>query len=87
MTQYTHWVYNINCNEGVAGKEKEMEKCQKSVEKMTIGEARKQKGMNRKELSEWLEIPYRTLENWENGVRGCPAYLEKLIVEKILREK
>jgi len=55
--------------------------------KMTIEEARKQKRMNRKELSDWLEIPYRTLENWENGARSCPVYVEKLIVEKILREK
>ena len=53
---------------------------------MTIEEARKQKRMNRKELSDWLEIPYRTLENWENGARSCPVYVEKLIVEKILRE-
>ena len=51
---------------------------------MTIEEARKQKRMNRKELSDWLEIPYRTLEN---GARSCPVYVEKLIVEKILREK
>ena len=51
---------------------------------MTIEEARKEKGMSRKELSEWLEIPYRTLQNWENGVRPCPAYVEKLVVQKIL---
>lgn len=54
---------------------------------MTIGEARKQQGMSRKELSDWLEIPYRTLTNWENGERGCPKYIEKLIVEKILQGK
>lgn len=51
---------------------------------MTIQEARSQVGMNRTQLSEWLEIPYRTLTNWENGARPCPAYIEKLIVEKIL---
>ena len=66
---------------------------------MKIEEARKQKNMSRKELSEWLEIPYRTLflmflerawvalTNWENGERSCPDYIEKLIVEKILRDK
>lgn len=42
--------------------------------------------MSRKEVSEWLEIPYRTLTNWENGERPCPTYIEKLIVEKILRD-
>lgn len=51
---------------------------------MTIQEARAQVRMNRTQLSEWLEIPYRTLTNWENGARPCPAYIEKLIVEKIL---
>ncbi|MCM1104092.1 MAG: helix-turn-helix transcriptional regulator [Clostridium sp.] len=51
---------------------------------MTIAEARKSKGMSRKDVAEWLEIPYRTITNWENGERQCPAYMEKLIVEKIL---
>jgi len=54
---------------------------------MTIVQARKEKGMSRRELSEWLEIPYRTLTNWENGVRPCPPYIEKLIVKEILRNK
>ena len=43
---------------------------------MKIEEARKQKNMSRRELSEWLEIPYRTLTNWENGERSCPDYIE-----------
>lgn len=51
---------------------------------MTIKDARIQKNLSRQELADWLEIPYRTLTNWENGVRQCPAYVEKLIVEKIL---
>mgnify|MGYP000122738309 CR=1 FL=1 len=54
----------------------------KETDKMTVEEARKQQGMSRREVSEWLEIPYRTLTNWENGVRSCPHYIEKLIVEK-----
>ena len=53
----------------------------KEADKMTIEEARKQKG------SEWLEIPYRTLSNWETGVRSCPHYIEKLIVDKIIQGK
>jgi DNA-binding transcriptional regulator YiaG len=52
---------------------------------MTIKEARTSCGMSRRELSEWLEIPYRTLTNWENEVRNCPPYIEKLIVEKVLQ--
>ena len=59
----------------------------KEADKMTIEEARKQKGMSRREVSEWLEIPYRTLSNWETGVRSCPPYIEKLIVDKIIQGK
>lgn len=54
---------------------------------MTIEEARKEKKMSRRELSDWLEIPYRTLTNWENGERACPKYIEKLIIEKIFRDR
>ena len=56
-------------------------------DKMNITEAREKAGMSRKEVSEWLEIPYRTMCGWENGERTCPTYVEKLIVEKILRGK
>lgn len=51
---------------------------------MNILEARTQKNLTRQQISDWLEIPYRTLQNWEIGSRICPAYVEKLIVEKIL---
>jgi Helix-turn-helix. len=52
---------------------------------MTIEQARKEKGMSRRDLSVWLEIPYRTLENWEKGNNQCPTYVEKLIIAEILR--
>lgn len=54
---------------------------------MNIEEARKRAGMSRKELSDWLEIPYRTISAWEKGERVCQDYVEKLIVEKILKGK
>lgn len=68
-------------------KECKMDMERKEADKMTIEEARKQKGMSRREVSEWLEIPYRTLSNWETGVRSCPHYIEKLIVDKIIQGK
>lgn len=46
---------------------------------MTIKDIRSSMGMNMKEFAEYLEIPYRTLQNWENEVRKCPPYLLKLI--------
>ena len=51
---------------------------------MNIKEARLQKGMSRVELSKWLDIPYKTITGWEQGLRSCPPYVERLIVEKIL---
>lgn len=51
---------------------------------MTIKEARQQVGLTQKEVSEWLEIPNRTYESWEQGKRKCPEWCEKLLVEKIL---
>ena len=54
---------------------------------MTIKEARQAVGITQKELSELLEIPLRSLENWESGKRTPPSYVEKLIVEKLLSMK
>ena len=44
---------------------------------------RKYAGMNRKEFSEWLNIPYRTMTDWELGNRTMPVYLLELIVYKV----
>ena len=49
-----------------------------------IKEARKSIGITQRKLSERLEIPLRTIENWERGFSSPPKYVEKLIVEKIL---
>ena len=49
---------------------------------MTIKEARQQAGLTQKALSERLEIPKRTLEDWELGARTCPAWCEKIACRK-----
>ena len=50
---------------------------------MTIKELRQAAGMSRKEFSEYFNIPYRTIEDWEAGKRKCPAYLVELIEWKL----
>lgn len=50
---------------------------------MTIKEAREQAGLSRVEMSRRFEIPVRTLEDWDNGKRTPPPYVEKLIIEKL----
>ena len=49
-----------------------------------IGE---QTGMNRKDFSDWLGIPYRTMQEWELGRRVMPEYVLRLIAYKVANEK
>lgn len=53
---------------------------------MTIKEARKKVGWTQKQLSERLGIPQRTVQSWEGNQRSCPPYVERLVVEEILRQ-
>lgn len=55
------------------------------VKMSRIKEAREQAGLTRKFLAEWLEMPYRTLENYEQGKTPTPKYIENLIVAEIER--
>ena len=52
---------------------------------MKIDEIRSISGLSRAEFSRRYEIPVRSLENWESGVRKCPGYVEKLL-ERCVRE-
>lgn len=53
---------------------------------------RKYAGLNRREFSDYMGIPLRTLEEWESGRRKMPDYVLRLItyqikMEKFLKEK
>lgn len=48
---------------------------------------REKTGMNRKEFSDWLGIPYRTMQEWELGRRQAPEYVLRLIAYKVQMEK
>ncbi len=48
-----------------------------------IRKAREQAGITIKELANILGAPYRTVQDWNSGARKPPAWLTKLIVEKI----
>lgn len=43
-------------------------------------------GLTIKQVSEMTGVPYRTLQNWEAGVRRCPDYVERLVLGKIKAE-
>lgn len=52
---------------------------------MTIKEARLNAGLTQARMSELLEIPKRTIGDWETGQRTPPIYVEKLIVRELER--
>lgn len=52
---------------------------------MMIKKARKKAGLTQAKMSDLLEIPKRTIEDWETGKRNPPAYVEKLIIRELER--
>lgn len=58
----------------------------------TLKNIRTDLGLNRKQFSEYMDIPIRTLEEWEAGRRKMPDYVLRLILyyskmEKILDDR
>lgn len=54
---------------------------------MTFKELKTESGMTQKQLSEFLNIPKRTIENWDSGASKCPPYVLELIEYKLIHEK
>ena len=52
-----------------------------------IRELRKMTGMNRREFSDYFEIPYRTITEWEMNNRHAPEYVLRLLEYYIRTEK
>lgn len=52
---------------------------------MTIKEARIKAGLTQRDMTTLLLIPYRTVQDWEANRRKPPVYVEKLVVEKLLK--
>ena len=57
-----------------------------------VKELREQMGMNRREFSEYFNIPYRTVQDWEAEKRELPEYVLHLMeykaeMEKLVKEK
>ena len=51
--------------------------------KMSIRELRRQLGITQSEFSARYGIPFRTVQNWEAGVRKPPEYVEELLEHRI----
>lgn len=52
---------------------------------MTIKEARLNAGLTQAQMSKLLEIPKRTIGDWETGQRTPPIYVEKLVIRELER--
>lgn len=55
--------------------------------KEQIRELRESTGMNRREFCEYLDIPYRTVTEWERGTRKMPDYVLRMMAYQIRMEK
>lgn len=53
------------------------------MEDSAIKLARKEAGLSQAGVQTKLGIPVRTLQNWEEGTRTPPAWLEKLIIDAL----
>lgn len=50
---------------------------------MSIKETRIKHGLTIKQVSDLTSVPYRSLQNWEAGVRKCPDYVSNMVVTMI----
>lgn len=48
---------------------------------MTIQMIKEKYNMTLKQISDRFDIPYRTVQNWNAGVRECPKYIIKMMDE------
>lgn len=49
----------------------------------SLSEIRAKVGMTQEAFAEWVGIPYRTYQNWENGTRVPPAWAVKLLAHYV----
>lgn len=52
---------------------------------MTINEARIKANMSCAEVAHMLGYPVKTVEAWDKGERNAPPFVEKRIVEELIR--
>lgn len=73
----------IDCMQGNSKDVQEQEIDNILSTNLDIKELRTKTGMNRRQFASYFEIPYRTVEDWENHKSTCSTYLYKLMKEKL----
>lgn len=56
----------------------------KEFEMLDLKQVREIKGLSQQDVADILDIPKRTIEDWERGKRKAPEYVSRLINEKLL---
>lgn len=75
-------------NHTMSGAGRYMEKKEKiEIQTSTLKKIREDLGMNRTEFSHYIDIPLRTLEEWEAGRRQMPDYVLRLLTYYIKTER
>lgn len=57
-----------------------------TIKSTEFKEFRKSTKMNQAQFSNYYNIPYSTIQNWENGYRKCPTYLLELMKYKFIND-
>jgi transcriptional regulator with XRE-family HTH domain len=52
---------------------------------MTIRDARKAAGLTQQKMADMMDIPKRTIEDWESERSTPPSYVEKLVIAELER--
>lgn len=52
---------------------------------MSIKDERLKANLTQNQMSKIMEIPIRTIQDWEAGKRKCPPYVERLVTEELKR--
>lgn len=53
---------------------------------MTVKEIRSKLGLSQKEFAEYMNIPKRTIQSWEQNYRNAPDYVMGLILRVLKLE-
>lgn len=53
---------------------------------MEIKELRNKTGLSQRKFAEFYNIPYRSVENWEEGKRECPGYVLQLLERAVMED-
>lgn len=53
----------------------------------TVKEIRQSTGLSQQKFCDLLNIPKRTLQDWEQGLRQCPEYVVELIAYRVKHDR